>query len=355
MEIPCSSFHKLVTTSLAWDLLGLKVSLSVVMAVITLATILSNLFVIVAVCLTRKLHTPANYLIASLAVTDLLVALLVMPISIAFTMQRTWVLGQVMCNIWVLLDVTLCTVSILHLCIIALDRYWAITHALKYTKHRTPFRAGLMIAAAWGIAVCISTSPLFWISSRTQEKQDECVFNENVFYCIFATCVSFYIPSLVLVFLYAKIYLAARSRILRAPSTKDSNIQHPEPTSSSQCSVNYNSQDMLNYYVEQPDRLIHIKMSSNFLQKKNISAAKERKATKTLGLILGAFIFCWLPFFTTTLVITICQEACWSNPVLIDFFTWLGFVNSLINPVIYTIFNKNFKRAFRKLVLSRLC
>lgn len=98
----------------AWDpgtLRALKISLAVVLSIITLATVLSNAFVLTTIFLTRKLHTPANYLIGSLAVTDLLVSILVMPISIVYTITHTWSFGQILCDIWLSSDITCCTAS----------------------------------------------------------------------------------------------------------------------------------------------------------------------------------------------------------------------------------------------------
>lgn len=99
---------------------------------------------------------------------------------------------------------------------------------------------------------------------------------------------------------------------------------------------------------------VKVKLADNVLERKRLCAARERKATKTLGIILGAFIVCWLPFFVGTLVMAICKE-CWFDPVLFDIFTWLGYLNSLINPVIYTVFNDEFKQAFQKLIKFRRC
>lgn len=348
-----------------WDegaQLGLRVSLFVVLGLVTLATILSNSFVLVTICLTRKLHTPANYLIGSLAVTDLLVAIVVMPISIVYTVIKTWTLGQIMCDIWLSSDITFCTASILHLCVIALDRYWAITDALEYTKRRTPTRAALMIAVVWVISVSISIPPLFWRQSKALEELKDCAVNtDQIFYTIYSTFGAFYIPSVLLVILYGRIYLAARSRIQKPPSGFGKRFTTAQlisgSTGSSLCSVGFTSQEILPHSGESPIYLNHVKVkvSDSVLERKRICAARERKATKTLGIILGAFIFCWLPFFVVVLVIGTCKEACWFHPALFDFFTWLGYLNSLINPAIYTAFNEDFKRAFQKLVRLRRC
>ncbi|XP_015274114.1 PREDICTED: 5-hydroxytryptamine receptor 1D [Gekko japonicus] len=343
-------------------LLGLKVSLAVILAVITLATMLSNTFVIITIILTRKLHTPANYLIGSLAATDLLVSILVMPISIAYTISRIWTFGQIMCDIWLSSDITCCTASILHLCVIALDRYWAITDALEYTKRRTAGRAALMIAIVWVISICISMPPLFWRQAKAHEEKAFCTVNtDQISYTIYSTCGAFYIPTMLLIILYGRIYVAARSRILRPPSLYGKRFTTAHlitgSAGSSLCSLSSNLHEGHSHSSGSPVFINHvkIKVSDSVLERKRISAARERKATKTLGIILGAFIICWLPFFVMTLVLPICQDACWFHPILLDFFTWLGYLNSLINPVIYTAFNDEFKQAFQKMIKFKMC
>ncbi|KAM4796731.1 5-hydroxytryptamine receptor 1D [Rhinophrynus dorsalis] len=338
-------------------LFGLKITLAVLLSIITLATLISNVFVIITILMTRKLHTPANYLIGSLAFTDLLVSILVMPISIAYTVTHTWTFGQIICDIWLLSDITCCTASILHLCVIALDRYWAITDALEYTKHRTAGRAAVMIAVVWIISICISIPPLFWRQAKAHEELTNCAVNtDQISYTIYSTCGAFYIPTVLLIILYGRIYIAARSRILKPPSIYGKRFTTAHlitgSTGSSFCSVNASAHMGHSHVDGTPVCINHIKikLADSVLERKRLSVARERKATKTLGIILGAFIVCWLPFFVVSLVLPICKGACWFHPLIFDFFTWLGYLNSLINPVIYTAFNEDFKHAFQKLV-----
>ncbi|KAG7224172.1 hypothetical protein INR49_019907 [Caranx melampygus] len=344
------------TTAPPWSkamLLGLQVSLSALLAIVTLATVLSNAFVIATIFLTRKLHTPANFLIGSLAVTDLLVSILVMPISIVYTVSKTWSLGQIVCDIWLSSDITFCTASILHLCVIALDRYWAITDALEYSKRRTMRRAGMMVGVVWVISISISMPPLFWRQAKAHEELKECMVNtDQISYTLYSTFGAFYVPTVLLIILYGRIYVAARSRILKTPSSSGKRFTTAQliqtSAGSSLCSLNSPPTRKHTYTLA----TVKVKLADSVLERKRLCAARERKATKTLGIILGAFIICWLPFFVGTLVMAICKE-CWFDPVLFDIFTWLGYLNSLINPVIYTMFNDEFKQAFQKLIKFR--
>jgi 5-hydroxytryptamine receptor 1 len=84
---------------------------------------IGNVFVIAAILLEKNLQSVANYLILSLAVADLLVACLVMPLSAVYEISREWKLGPELCDMWTSSDVLCCTASILHLVAIALDRY----------------------------------------------------------------------------------------------------------------------------------------------------------------------------------------------------------------------------------------
>ncbi|TNM94428.1 5-hydroxytryptamine receptor 1B [Takifugu rubripes] len=341
---------------------AVQAGVAVTLALITFATTLSNAFVIATIYQSRKLHTPANFLIASLAVTDLLVSILVMPISALYTVSQTWTLGQVMCDIWLSSDITCCTASILHLCVIALDRYWAITDAVEYSKKRTPARAAGMIATAWVIAISISLPPFFWRQVKAEEVTSCNVNSDHIFYTIYSTFGAFYIPTLLLIALYGRIYVEARKRILKQSHNKPGKrltsahlITNSPGSVASTTSLNYGTNDSSSCDTTSSPNIGQVKVtvSDALLEKKRISAARERKATKTLGIILGAYIVCWLPFFIYTLLVPVCPSCFY--PELFDSFTWLGYLNSLINPIIYTMSNEDFKQAFHKLIRFKCC
>ncbi|XP_011209676.4 5-hydroxytryptamine receptor 2A [Bactrocera dorsalis] len=192
-------------------------STSVVLGLLILITIIGNVFVIAAIILERNLQNVANYLVASLAVADLFVACLVMPLGAVYEISQGWILGPELCDIWTSCDVLCCTASILHLVAIALDRYWAVTN-IDYIHSRTSKRVFLMIFSVWSAAVIVSLAPQFgWKDPDYLQRieQQKCMVSQDVSYQVFATCCTFYVPLLVILALYWKIYQTARKRIHR--------------------------------------------------------------------------------------------------------------------------------------------
>ncbi|XP_055495464.1 5-hydroxytryptamine receptor 1E-like isoform X1 [Leucoraja erinacea] len=304
-----------------------KTAVALTLSLVMILTVMLNGVVIAAISLTKKLHQPANYLICSLALTDLLVALTVMPLSILYISAETWLLGQAFCQAWLSLDMTFCTCSILHLSAIALDRYWAITDAVQYSRRRTGRRVAGMILAAWVLSVSISMPPLFWRSRMVNGTMgQQCTIrHDHAIYTIYSTFGAFYAPLGLILILYYRIYRAARTlHRRRASSCKLAHTSCPSeaPRPGSQLGREKG-------IGEQP-----------------VSMGRERRAARVLGLILGAFVLCWLPFFVKELLAGMQVWA--ASPTLGDLLTWLGYLNSLVNPLLYTSFNQDFVTAFRR-------
>lgn len=341
--------------------------LSLTLSVLAVLTTAINSLVITAIIVTRKLHHPANYLICSLAVTDLLVAILVMPFSIIFIVKEMWVMGEVMCTIWLSVDITCCTCSILHLAAIAMDRYWAITDAVEYSRKRTSLRAAVTISVVWLLSILISLPPMIWGRHKNEDSKeirDKCLIkHENIAFTLYSTFGAFYIPLILILILYFKIYQAAKILYHKrrpSPMNKLEVNGHQIPMCSDREQQSHDALTIPEKSMSEPStdgERGHVSAASPHFQthsersikRQRISGARERKAAMTLGLILGAFVICWLPFFIQEVISNICKS-CISSEEITTFLTWLGYLNSLINPLIYTIFNEDFKKAFHKLI-----
>ena len=194
------------------------VIIALILLCVIIGTVVGNILVCVAVCLVRKLRRPCNYLLVSLAVSDLCVAILVMPMALLYEILGRWSFGPVVCDLWVSFDVLSCTASILNLCMISVDRYYAITKPLEYGVKRTPRRMIACVSLVWLGAACISLPPLLILGNEHGETEgstaQQCVVCQNFGYQIYATLGSFYIPLTVMIVVYYKIFRAARRIVL---------------------------------------------------------------------------------------------------------------------------------------------
>ena len=139
-----------------WEAIGTVVILSMIIIV----TIVGNILVILSVFTYKPLRIVQNFFIVSLAVADMTVAILVLPLNVAYSVRGRWDFGIHMCKMWLTSDVLCCTASILNLCAIALDRYWAITDPINYAQKRTVERVLILIIGVWVLSLVISSPPL---------------------------------------------------------------------------------------------------------------------------------------------------------------------------------------------------
>lgn len=73
----------------------------------------------------------------------------------------------------------------------------------------------------------------------------------------------------------------------------------------------------------------------------------ESRASQVLGVVFFLFLVMWCPFFVTNVLIATCQDECSKRLLrLMDIFVWVGYLSSGVNPLIYTLFNKNYRHAF---------
>ncbi|XP_077089065.1 5-hydroxytryptamine receptor 4 isoform X2 [Siphateles boraxobius] len=308
-----------------------RIMLSVVLVTIIILTVLGNLLVMVALCKDRQLRKKkTNFFVVSLAFADLLVALVVMPLATIELTTGQWSYGEMFCLVRTSLDVQLTSVSILHLCCIALDRYYAICcQPLVYNNKMTPVRVSLMLVGCWVIPFFISFLPIMqswntigiesFIEQRifNSSRNSTCVFMVNRPYALVCSAVAFYVPLVLMVLAYQRIYITAMGHarrigsLHRAGSAPSSTYpKHDQPGSS------------------------RIK--------------NETKAAKTLAVIMGCFCLCWAPFFITNVVDPFINYSVpWQ---MWTAWLWLGYINSGLNPFLYAFLNRAFRRAFLRIL-----
>lgn len=202
-----------------WEAIGTAVILSLIIVV----TIVGNILVILSVFTYKPLRIVQNFFIVSLAVADMTVAILVLPFNVAYSIRGRWDFGIHMCKMWLTSDVLCCTASILNLCAIALDRYWAITDPINYAQKRTVERVLILIIGVWVLSLVISSPPLIGWNDWPDhfESDTPCQLTANQGYVIYSSLGSFFIPLIIMTIVYIEIYIATRRRLReRAQASK---------------------------------------------------------------------------------------------------------------------------------------
>ncbi|XP_006014281.1 trace amine-associated receptor 13c-like [Latimeria chalumnae] len=331
LKMNVSEFHGLEALQYCFDTLNgscpkelqstaIQVLLYILFLGAILITICGNLVVIISIAHFKQLHSPTNLLVLSLAKTDFLLGLLVMPFSMIQSVETCWYFGDTFCLLHSSFNMLLTSVSIYHLIFIAVDRYYAVCKPLLYSTKITIPVAGVFVTISWVISI-IYTYGLLYSKAHILGIEDNVgsiscqgscfapLFNE--LWGTLDSLLTFFIPCSVMTGLYTKIFVVAKrhARIINCIAEKN--------------------------------------LSSNI--KSKFSRNKETKAAKTLGIVMGVFVLCWLPIFLNSIIDPHIGFS--TSETVFDTLIWLGYFNSTFNPIIYAFFYPWFQKTL-ELILS---
>ncbi|XP_061392397.1 uncharacterized protein LOC133327879 [Musca vetustissima] len=171
--------------------------------ILVIGTAAGNILVCLAIAWERRLQNVTNYFLMSLAITDLMVAVLVMPLGILTLVKGYFPLGSEHCLTWICLDVLFCTASIMHLCTISVDRYLSLRYPMRFGRNKTRRRVTLKIVFVWLLSIAMSL-PLSLMYSKNHASvlvNGTCQIPDPV-YKLVGSIVCFYIPLGVMLLTY---------------------------------------------------------------------------------------------------------------------------------------------------------
>ncbi|MXQ95487.1 hypothetical protein E5288_WYG003324 [Bos mutus] len=284
--------------------------------------VFGNLLVMISILYFKQLHSPTNFLIASLACADFLLGVTVMPFSTVRSVESCWYFGQRYCQLHSCFEGSFCYASIYHLCFISLDRYIAVTDPLVYPARFTVSVSGMCIASSWLFSIIFSFS-LFGTGANAAGLEDVvsaltcvggCQIAVNQSWVLVSFLV-FFIPTLVMITVYFKIFLIAEQQ-----ARKIENLNNK----TGRCSDSFQ------------DRV----------------AKRERKAARTLGVAVIAFLVSWLPYFLDAIIDAFLG---FITPTYVyEILVWIAYYNSAMNPLIYAFFYPWFRKAIKLIVTGKV-
>lgn len=250
-----------------------------------------------------------------------------------------------------------------------------------------------MILSVWLLSASITLPPLFGWAQNVNDGR-VCLISQDFGYTVYSTAVAFYIPMSVMLIMYYRIYRAAKlsaakhtitgfprqgeHRVPTAPHGEEGGRAVPQTTvpeetgsvEGTEVEQEVEEEESLDCVAaalklqreveeECSTRVSRLLKTGEYHQRrkrKNQSIFKrEQKAAATLGIVVGAFTFCWLPFFlVSTARPFICGVECSCVPLWLErTLLWLGYANSLINPFIYAFFNRDLRTTYSNLLRCR--
>ncbi|XP_054268779.1 QRFP-like peptide receptor [Macrosteles quadrilineatus] len=323
------------------------------LAVYTLSLLLGvtgNILIVFTTCRYRRMKSPTNVFLASLATADLLLIIICIPVKLAKLFSYTWTMGFFLCKMVHYLQTVVAVCSVLTLMAISIERYYAICHPMKAKYICTISQAKKIIITIW------ITSFLLALPNLVVQVHLEVGFKLKAFYCslnyddrpqlqlyvMYMLILVFIVPSSVMVVTYSTIcWEVWRVMKQRHHMVSGRAVLKPEsiPLANKHQNGNQNG------------------TPATSLPPPNDDKGNVKQVIKMLILIVVVFITCWAPILiwdTLTAFHTIPEYATGTLKHLKTTFHLMSYANSCINPIIYGFMSKNFRESFQK-ALSRCC
>ncbi|XP_044168704.1 alpha-1A adrenergic receptor-like [Acropora millepora] len=293
--------------------LGLTIAGLLFMIFVVVSCLFGNTLVCVASVKFSNLFSCSEMFILSLALSDIMVAVMVLPFDILYwiTFPR-WTLGGVLCNLWNSFFFLSLTASVLNLTAISIDRFLAVVYPLRYQALMTPKLNKFMIACVWIYSV--GTGILIFCLLKPP-KNERYSFDLNPYFYGFILSGNVIVPFFIMIVLYSKIYVIAKQHARRL-GVASSSIPNTETSATS-------------------------------YRKK---LARELKIAKTLGIVVLCFVICWLPFEIINVIAMVNGAVTCVVEIADTMACWLAYLHSSLNPLLYAFASCEFRRAFKRLL-----
>ncbi|XP_052463169.1 trace amine-associated receptor 8a-like [Carassius gibelio] len=267
-------------------------------------TVFLNLLVIISISHFKQLHTPTNLLILSLAVADLIVGLIVIPLMGIRFIESCWYFGETFCSLFSFTVFVVVSASLGNLVFISVDRYIAVSDPLRYTVRVTNDKVIFCIIINW-LCSSIYSVIILYNTMFYPETQDRCYGDCSVSFkfehVVTDLIVTFVTPSSVIMSAYVKIFCVAK------------------------------------YQAKVINSVTGVSRS-------------QRKAAKTLGIVVMVYFMCWIPYY----IVILFEGNDTKESVEFNVTCWIVYMNSCMNPLIYALFYKWFRKSSKHILTLKI-
>ncbi|XP_059212475.1 trace amine-associated receptor 13c-like [Centropristis striata] len=287
--------------------------INIVLYSISALTAVLNLLIIISVSHFRQLHTPTNIVLLSLAVSDFLVGLLLMPAD-ALKKTHCWLFGYFVCSLYRFVSETILSASVVNMVLISVDRYVAICDPLHYTTRITVKRVQFCVWLLWSCSIAYNT--YFFFLHYDQQLyylpcHGDCIILSDNMGAVLDLVLNFFVPVTVIIVLYTGVFVVAVSQARAMRS--------------------------------------HITAVTKQISVTKTAKKSELKAARTLGVLVVVFLMCFTPSYFSSLVGY--EYLSYSKAYFVQY---LYYFNSCLNPVVYALFYPWFRKTVKLIVTLQI-
>ena len=336
------------------DVSPIMVTCSIFYVIIIIASLIGNITVCVVILSTRSLRQSINsYFTLSLAVSDLITTCLVMPFDLELIISfERWRHGEIMCNVWTTTYLIAVPTSILSLLALTVYRYRLLQEPLdiyKASPLMTRRRASIVVCCLWAYSVLFSLAPVFgWKPHPRSMYHEYCYFNLSSTYSILSSMINFVTPVIIASLLNCRIFCLAIKRSHTQKAGRRNGKTHQNPTRPTNPVQDIAISPQKEQQLVESMRLQHEAILIRKLERRNIRAAK------TTFLIVFSFVVCWLPHSFLSIISTACMTCASKIPHYLRWvFLMMGYLNSAVNPVLYSFRSSEFKKAVKDFIRKK--
>lgn len=326
--------------------------LSIPLTGIVLLTILGNFLVLYSIQTRPKtLRNPAHFLIGNLALADFLVGIFAMPFLATMTVTGRWYFGRGYCEAWTDIHTCLCSASILSTLAICVERYIAVGWPLGHRSIMNRRKVWGFSAAVWTSAIGFTLGSLYIWPQPSTGRKFECEPNLQIGFVLVVKLVMLYVPAVVMVILYWRIFVIASKhlQLWKVTGVKNSLSTSGEPSAStsSGCQVTTLSSSGSDIPETKPDATSGSSSKSVPDQPKNYQTTKQIILAKRLTVLVAVLLASYLPYFSMYIVMAFLPDSI--DLRVFRFFQWIRYNNSCVNPFIYAFAVPAYRKAIKEI------
>ncbi|OCT76721.1 histamine H3 receptor [Xenopus laevis] len=344
----------------------------VLISLLILLTVGGNTLVVLAFFVEKNLRNQSNFFLLNLSIADFILGAFAIPLYVPYLLTGKWQLGKFLCKVWLIVDYTMCTASAFNVALISWDRFLSVTQAVLYrSQQNSHCRTFMKMTAVWILSFLLyGPAIICWDFFLTTEESSEdiCIagFYYTWYFLLTASAFDFVLPLISISFFNLSIFCNIRKRSRRKMQNSISLPTDKSRKETKLYTIATNVTPQVSQLEIQKDswlpfrkiikiccnQCFDISSSSHNNNSSNqiTNLSRDKKVAKSLSVLVCIFAICWAPY---TFLMSI-RAACHGNCIHIywyDITFWLLWTNSAINPIIYPLCHKGFRKAFLNIVM----